>query len=134
VLDRRQATEADVELRFSRLPLSLGRLRLEIEPAIGAMVNDDGGYYGYAGFGVPWEPSPRWRLTPYTGVGIYSAGRGKNLGGPVEFRSGLEVSYRLDDRSRLGLSFYHLSNGVIYEVNPGGESLCVVYGVRLGRR
>jgi hypothetical protein len=52
----------------------------------------------------------------------------------VEFRSGLEVSYRLDDRSRLGLSFYHLSNGVIYDVNPGGESLCVVYGVRLGRR
>lgn len=133
VLDRRQATEAAVELRFTRLPLALGRLRLEIEPAIGAMANDDGSYYGYAGFGVPWEPSPRWRLTPYTGVGIYSAGDGKDLGGPVEFRSGLEVSYRLSDRSRLGLTFSHLSNAVIYDLNPGVESLSVVYGVRLGR-
>jgi hypothetical protein len=125
-------SEADVELRFTAFHLPLGELRLEIEPAAGAMVNADGGFFAYTGFGLPWALGRRWEVTPYTGVGIYSAGDGKDLGGPVEFRSGLEVSLAVGERSRLGLSFYHLSNAVLYDLNPGEESLSLVYSYRFG--
>ena len=45
------------------------------------------------------------------------------LGGHFHFRSGLEASYRLGRRQRLGLLFYHLSNAGLRELNPGEESL-----------
>ena len=39
---------------------------------------------------------PGWRLTPGFAVSIYEEGsEGKDLGGPVEFRSSLELSRRL---------------------------------------
>lgn len=132
VQGRGASEEAGLELRFASFELPLGRLRLEVEPMAGGMANDGGGYYGYLGFGLPWRPARRWELRPFTGVGVYSAGDGRDLGGPIEFRSGLEVSWRPGERSRLGLTLYHLSNGVIYDLNPGSESLVAVYGWRFG--
>jgi hypothetical protein len=99
---------------------------------VGGMVNDAGGYYGYLGLRLPLERGERWQVTPSIGPGIYSAGDGIDLGGPVEFRSGIEVSARLGERARLGVSYYHLSNGVLYDLNPGQESLVLVLTVRTG--
>ncbi|HSN88855.1 MAG TPA: acyloxyacyl hydrolase [Thermoanaerobaculia bacterium] len=48
----------------------------------------------------------------------------------VEFRSGVELAWRLNERSRIGLCLYHLSNGGLYDFNPGTESLILSYGVR----
>ena len=52
-----------------------------------------------------------------------------DLGHEVEFRSRLEFAYRLDDRSRLGLSFSHSSNAGLGDSNPGTESLMVNYSI-----
>ena len=61
--------------------------------------------------------------------------RGKNsdldLGHAIEFRSRLEVAYRFDDRSRLGLSLSHSSNAGLGDSNPGTESLMVNYSIPL---
>jgi hypothetical protein len=64
-------------------------------------------------------------------VGAYHEGNGKDLGGTLEFRSGLELAYRFDDRSRLGLEISHRSNASIYEDNPGEETLMVFYHLPL---
>lgn len=46
-----------------------------------------------------------------------------DLGYALEIRSRLEVAYRFPDKSRLGLSFSHTSNGAMGNPNPGVESL-----------
>lgn len=99
----------------------------QLAPMIGAFVTTDGGAYGYGGFLWPFEVAPRWYLIPEVAVGAYAHGGGKDLGGVLEFRSGLEVAYELDNKARVGLGFHHLSNASIYEDNPGVETLTVHY-------
>ncbi|MEM7051746.1 MAG: acyloxyacyl hydrolase [Acidobacteriota bacterium] len=132
VLNDERDNEVGVELRLGTFELPLGRHRIPLGVQFGAMATEESAYYIYGSFRYDWWLSQRWRLTPFLGGGIYSAGDGKDLGGPVEFRSGLELSVGLTERSRLGLSFYHLSNGVLYDSNPGAESLVVVFSRRLG--
>jgi hypothetical protein len=134
VLDDDPAAQLDAELRFPSffaIPRTGGRFTLA--PVAGAMANADGGVYAWGGFRLDLPLGARWVVAPYTGAGIYRRGDGAELGGPLEFRSGLEASYRIGPRSRLGLSFYHLSNARIYDVNPGTESLVLVYSYRPGR-
>jgi lipid A 3-O-deacylase len=75
----------------------------------------------------------RWVLTPSFAPTWW---RGKtddlDLGHGLEFRSQLELAYRFDDRSRLGVSISHYSNASIGDTNPGTESLMVNYSVPLG--
>ncbi|MEM7483401.1 MAG: acyloxyacyl hydrolase [Acidobacteriota bacterium] len=118
-----EVAEAGIELRFGSFELPLGQRSLPLGFTLGGMVNDDGGYYLWSGFRYDWHLNDRWRVTPSLGTGIYSAGEGKNLGGPVEFRSSLEISFEVADRTRLSLNLYHLSNGILYDLNPGSESL-----------
>jgi lipid A 3-O-deacylase len=76
----------------------------------------------------------RWVVTPSFAPTWW---RGKtsdlDLGHAIEFRSQLEVAYRFDDRSRLGLSFSHSSNAGIGDSNPGTESLMLNYSVPFGK-
>ena len=78
-------------------------------------------------FGRRWVVSPSFAPTWW---------RGKtsdlDLGHALEFRSRLEVAYRFDDRSRLGLSFSHSSNAGLGDSNPGTESLMFNYSIPLG--
>ncbi|OZA01556.1 MAG: hypothetical protein B7Y02_17545 [Rhodobacterales bacterium 17-64-5] len=50
-------------------------------------------------------------------------GDGPDLGGPVEFRSGVEIGFIANNGLRFGLSYDHRSNGGIYEDNPGLETV-----------
>lgn len=133
VLDDTVTSEVNAELRFpSFLAFPTGSRRYTISPIAGAMTTADGALYAYGGFRLTLPVGQRWIVAPYTGGGLYDKGEGKDLGGPVEFRSGLEVSYRLNGRASLGLTFYHLSNAALYEFNPGSESLALVYSHRFG--
>ena len=69
-------------------------------------------------------------VTPNFAPSLYWKGTsGKDLGHPLEFRSGLEIAYRFDDRSRLGLAVHHLSNASISDDNPGTELLTLYYSL-----
>lgn len=133
---RGEVGEVGAEARLRKFGLPLGSLELPLEPAVGAMTTGDGAAYAHLSFrltlkdlwATPW--SDRWRVVPFLGVGVYEAGDGKDLGGPVEFRSGVEVSYRAGQRWWLGATLYHLSNAVIYDSNPGEESLVVTLSWR----
>ena len=131
-----ETSEVGAELRFHLFEVPLGRFDLPIEPAAGVMGTGEGSGYLYASLRLPlhelWRDGDpeRWRVVPFTGAGIYTAGDGKDLGGPVEFRSGIEVSVRAGERWWVGLSYYHLSNAVLYDLNPGEESLVLVLSRR----
>ena len=102
------------------------------KPFGGVMGTSDAAIYGYAGFLVDVYFGRRIVLTPSLAAGLYENGNGKDLGHIVEFRSSMELSWRFDDRSRLGLSFYHLSNASLDDNNPGTEVLSLSYSIPLG--
>jgi len=124
LFDDESAGEFRLEYRFSE-----ENKLLFFTPFVGATATTDGGTYGYGGVGIDIFFGRRWVLTPNFAAGIYGNGDGKDLGSAIEFRSGVELAYRFDDYSRLGLSFTHISNAGIDERNPGVESLVLVYSV-----
>lgn len=56
-------------------------------------------------------------------TGIYEFQGGPDLGGPIEFRSGIEVGYQWPSGWRAGLSYDHRSNAELYATNPGIETI-----------
>jgi hypothetical protein len=98
------------------------------------MATGQGTLYAYAGLRADLPLEGRWMVSPNWGVGGYYFDGGRDLGGGLEFRSGVEVSYRLERGDRIGLCLYHLSNAALYKRNPGSESLALTYTAGLGRR
>ncbi len=101
------------------------------KPFGGMMATSDAAFYGYAGFLVDVYFGRRVVLTPSLAAGLYEDGDGKDLGHIVEFRSSIELAYRFDNRARLGVSFYHLSNASLDDNNPGTEVLSLNYSIPL---
>jgi lipid A 3-O-deacylase len=99
------------------------------KPFLGAMGTTDGAFYGYGGFLVDIYIGNRWVIMPNAAFGYYAKGSGKDLGAHPEFRTGAEFAYRFDDRSRLGLSFHHISNAGIGTKNPGEEEMTLVFSL-----
>jgi hypothetical protein len=62
--------------------------------------------------------------------GYYRAGGGKDLGYPLEFRSGIELGWRFHE-GRVGVELYHLSNASLARHNPGEESLVLTLALPL---
>ncbi len=104
---------------------------LLFKPFGGVMATTDGASYYYAGILIDVFLGRRVVMTPSFAPGYYARGSGYDLGHAVEFRSQLEVAYRFDDRSRLGVSFGHMSNAGLGDKNPGTEALMLNYSVPL---
>jgi lipid A 3-O-deacylase len=102
------------------------------KPMIGGMVTSDAAIYGYAGVNMDLFFGRRFVLTPNFAAGLYHDGNGKDLGHTIEFRSGVELAYRFDNRARLGLVLHHISNASLDDNNPGTEILEIVYSLPLG--
>lgn len=99
-----------------------------VRPTFGFNFDTDGGAYGYGG--LNWEiPLGNFQLTPNFMAGLYHEGDSKDLGGAVEFRSGIELSYQLENQHRVGIAFNHISNASIYNKNPGAETTLINYAI-----
>lgn len=94
---------------------------------VGLYGNDQRSWWLFAGLRRDFRVIGAWIVTPGFAVTFYEQGDGKDLGGPLEFRSAVEIGYEWGGRSRLALVLYHLSNAGIYERNPGSNSLAVIY-------
>lgn len=123
ILHNNTAGEFRLEYRFADRQLFL------FKPFIGVLGTTYKAFYGYAGLRVDIYLGRRFVLMPNAAFGYYQHGEGKNLGGVAEFRTGGELAYRFDDRSRLGLSFNHISNAGLYKRNPGEEEAAIVYSI-----
>lgn len=107
-----------------------------LKPHAGLLGAGDGSLYGYAGVLADF---PLWGsglyLVPNVAAGVYDDGSDDHdLGGPVQFRSGLDILYRYDSGYRVGVGFYHISNAGLYEDNPGEESVLLSISIPLGAR
>lgn len=100
-------------------------------PFAGVSATSDKAVYGYGGFGLEVLIGRSFVFTPNAAVGLFDEGDGKDLGGPVEFRTGAELAWRFDGKGRLGIAFHHISNASIYDSNPGTEMLVLTYAVPL---
>ena len=88
----------------------------------GLSISDTGDVWAGIGHAYTIDtPIERLDVQLHAMTGLYSRGTGVDLGGPIEFRSGIEVAYHLENGMRLGLGWDHRSNLEIYARNPGVE-------------
>ncbi len=116
--------EVGVEYRF-KSPRGLRRAGLK--PVIGGAVNEDEAFWLYAGLRLDYAFARHWVISPMFATSFYEEGDSVDLGGSLQFRSGLELSYRFGNGQRLGVVFSHLSNAGLEDRNPGANSLALVW-------
>jgi lipid A 3-O-deacylase len=116
-----RAVVLDIEYRFR--PRRYG-----LSPLVGAIGSTDGSSYLRAGLGRDLALPRGWNAHLSLAAGAYFAGAGKNLGASLEFRTALELSYRVNQDLRLGLTWAHLSNSQLGQINPGAETLSLSVG------
>ncbi len=68
-------------------------------------------------------------FTPSLGLGYYDKGSGKDLGHEIQFRTTLEISFKLKNNNRIGLFFGHTSNANLGDKNPGVEVVGINYQI-----
>ena len=122
--DNRTSAAATFEYRFGRKLLFIG-------PALGAMVNAEGGLFGYFGLYFDLSAGPVY-FTGQLAAGGYHEGDSRDMGGVFQFRQSIDLAYRFDNGHRLGVRVAHISNADIHDRNPGAEEYYLTYGVALG--
>lgn len=113
-----EATELGVELLFRPV-------KWELQPIAGAHVTTDQAFFVLVGLRrpVPFGGRRQWAFVPSFAVSYYEDGKGKELGYPIEFRSGGDLLRKVGPDSWLGIGFYHLSNSALGRLNPGTNAL-----------
>lgn len=123
--------EFDAEYKFHVRWMKSPYRWLEFRPLLGLMATARGSAYVYAGLNFDILFFDHLLIAPGFAAGYYARGGGKNLGYPLEFRSGIELGWLFDNEYRLGVHFYHLSNASLGHKNPGEESLLLFYDIPL---
>ena len=116
---------ADVEYRGST------DLWRGVKPLAGVGITTRSAAYARAGLYRDFTLNPRWILTPHFSVGAASRREGTDLGNTIEFLTGLDLFYRLQNGWRLGGTLSHVSNGGLAENNPGVENLGLLLALPL---
>ena len=68
-------------------------------------------------------------FSPSFGLGFYDNGSGKDLGNDLQFRTTIELIYKLKNKNRIGLSLGHISNANLGSKNPGVEIISLSYQI-----
>ncbi|MFQ5582984.1 MAG: acyloxyacyl hydrolase [Calditrichia bacterium] len=123
VLDNSKLTATRIELRSNFTIYQLSEKMFVVTPMAGLLVINDGGEYLYAGINLNNVIAHRIIITPNFAVGSFFEGRELNLGGVLEFRSGIEVGVMLSGKIILSGAFHHISNAALYDFNPGTETM-----------
>jgi lipid A 3-O-deacylase len=100
----------------------------------GGMVTFDGAFNVYGGFALEVPLGKRLLVRGGFAPGYYGRGGGKDLGLGLEFRSSLEVAWRLEGGWRVGVELYHISNASLGDTNPGNNSLLLTLTLPVGSR
>tara|TARA_B100000131_G_C18009567_1_gene569902 strand:+ start:545 stop:1075 length:531 start_codon:yes stop_codon:yes gene_type:complete len=131
------ATDLRYERRFNYTLFDIGPAEdnfFYLKPFAGIELTSDNAYYFISGIYLEDNlgelasgDENNWHITPSFGLGYYDDGDGKKLGNKIEFRTGLEFSYQLKNRDRIGVSISHISNANIGDKNPGVEIISLSY-------
>ena len=102
-----------------------------LQPFAGLMLTAKGSVYCWFGGCYDIYLGRYFVLTPSFAPGVYFKNGGKELGLPLEFRSSISFAAEFCSYHRLGIQFYHISNGSLGFKNPGEESLVIFYSIPL---
>ena len=137
--EKNQATDFRYEYRSDVSLLDIGPEEdnfFFLKPFIGIEYTNDSASYFLTGIyfednlGELFEgDKSKFYFTPSFGAGIYNDGSGKKLGNDLQFRTALEVSFELNNKNRVGISFSHISNANLGNKNPGVEVLSFSYHI-----
>ncbi len=137
--EKNQATDFRYEYRSDNSLLDIGPEEdnfFFLKPFFGIELTNDSASYFLTGIyiednlGELFEgDKSKFFFTPSFGAGIYDDGSGKKLGNDLQFRTSLELSYELDNKNRIGISFSHISNANLGDKNPGVEILSFSYHI-----
>ena len=89
---------------------------------------------GFVGAGILLDlfVGRRVVMTPSFAPHYYWGGNKKlDLGHSIEFRSQMEIAYRFDNRTRLGMAISHYSNASLGDTNPGTETGTIYFSLPL---
>ncbi len=134
-----QSTDFKFERRFGNSLLDIGPEEdnfFFLKPFAGIEFTSDSASYFLAGIYLDDNLGQlftgqrnKYLFTPSFGAGYYNDGSGKKLGNDIQFRTAFELSYELNNRNRVGISFSHISNANLGNKNPGVEVLSLSYQI-----
>ena len=103
-----------------------------IGTAFGLSVGNEGEIWAGAGVTYDvWINSKTFAQLHFM-PGGHMPGDGFDLGGPIAFRSGIELGFETTQGWRIGISYDHMSNGFLYSRNPGIETVQLRVSLPLG--
>ncbi len=136
---KNQTTDFRYERRFDKTLLDIGPEEdnfFFLKPFVGFEFTGDSASYFLTGIYLEDNVGQLFTgkkndftFTPSFGAGYYNDGDGKKLGYEIEFRTSLEISYKLENNNKIGLSFSHISNANLGDKNPGVEVLSISYQI-----
>ena len=91
-------------------------------PITGGFITENSAAYLYTGVEWNYTMSEKLKFTPSFAPGIYHEGDGKDLGHALEFKTEIQLSYAVSEKTNLGVSYNHLSNASLGDKNPGANS------------
>lgn len=103
-----------------------------LKPFAGADITGRRSLYYFGGLRLDLRFANHLDIEPNFAVAHYLHGDGKDLGSPLEFRSGLNVGWRYRDGKRIGIAYHHMSHWILFgSSNPGTEILALTFSMPL---
>ena len=99
---------------------------IDFNPVIGGFVTAKSATMFYSGFETNIGKDSIY-LNLSSSAGIYSNGDGKDLGNTLQFKSEVNLFYRVGNSSRVGLGSHHISNAGLSSVNPGTNNFYLIF-------
>ena len=137
--DDKSTTDFRYERRFDKTIIDIGPEDdnfFFLKPFVGIEYTGDSAFYILSGIYLEDNLGQLFKgeqtnmiFTPSIGLGYYDNGSGKNLGNDLQFRTTLELSYKLKNENRVGISIGHISNANLGDKNPGVEIISLTYQV-----
>lgn len=93
----------------------------KLSPITGGFLTTKSAFYLYTGVQAEYELG-FLTITPSFAPGYYNYGDGKDLGSPLEFKTEVLMSFDINDKTHLGMSYNHISNASLSTKNPGANS------------
>lgn len=106
---------------------------LGLSPFAAFQADVDGAMWAGLGLDRDFRVTDKIIFTPSFAPGLYRDGGGYDLGGALEFRTGVELAYEFPTKGRAAVQLSHMSNANIYDENPGTNLLTLNYSFPLGQ-
>ena len=124
--------EGNIEYTSSRTVWGNSTWFSGVGPLVGLTITGKGAVFGYVGIYGDYYIGDSFVVRPEGGLGAFTPGDGKDLGGTFEIHGSLSIAYVFDNQARLGVTYSHISNGGVYDSSPALDSLLLNYAFPIG--